>query len=363
MKTVHVNLDDRSYPIHIGSGILEQTASFVRKISDAKNIALITDETVSGLYGKSVCKFLRDDGYNVSLFSVPVGESSKSYQFLEKLHTDLLEAGFRRDSLIIALGGGVVGDLAGFTAASYLRGIDFIQVPTTLLAQVDSSVGGKTGINHPLGKNLVGAFYQPLAVLIDPHVLKTLDARDMWGGLGEVLKYGLIRDVSLFETIESDLESLHAIKDMNSVSSMLATCCRIKADVVSADEKEGGLRRILNFGHTLGHAIEAATGYGYFRHGEAVVHGMDWAAWVSSQFDLLDKKTYQRIHALIQRFDVPPLPEDLNSDTLQSKMALDKKQTVSGLNLVLLRDIGKAEIKPVRDVRIEIEGWLNEIKK
>ncbi|NQT25066.1 3-dehydroquinate synthase [candidate division KSB1 bacterium] len=363
MNTVTVDLGARSYPIHIKPGILNQIAPIIQGFSDSREVALITDETVSKLYGQSVLDHLSAAGYTTFLFTVPAGEDSKSYQYLEKLHTKMLKAGLKRDSLVIALGGGVVGDLAGFVAATYLRGIGFIQIPTTLLAQVDSSVGGKTGINHILGKNLIGAFHQPLGVLIDPDALKTLSVRDMWGGLGEVLKYGLIRDVEFFETIEQNLESLFSLSDMDQVSSMLAMCCQIKADVVSADEKEGGLRRILNFGHTLCHALEAVTGYDYFRHGEAVVYGLDWAAWVSMRFDLLDSNQYERIHKLIGRFELPPLPENLEADQLQAKMALDKKQTAAGLNLVLLDAIGSTVIQTVQDATDEIKGWLNELRK
>lgn len=363
MKTVTVALGTRSYPIHIEPDLLDDAALFIQGVSKSRKLAVITDETVYGLYAESLLDHLNQSGFQTSVFAVPEGEDSKSYPYLESLHTDMLQAGLKRDSLVVALGGGVVGDLAGFVAASYLRGIDFIQIPTTLLAQVDSSVGGKTGINHPLGKNLIGAFHQPLGVLIDPNVLKTLNHRDLWGGLGEVLKYGLIRDASFFEKIESHLESLFSLSDMEQISSVVARCCQIKADVVSKDEKEGGLRRILNFGHTFGHALESATGYNYFRHGEAIVYGMDWAVWVSARMGLLDDKDCTRIRNLIRRFDIPPVPEGLDAALLLSKILLDKKQTASALNLVLLNAIGSAVIQPVEDVTREIKEWLNEIPK
>lgn len=362
MNQVHVDLGQRSYDIHIASGLLQKAGETIRTIAPVKRVALITDTTVDQLYGTTVLNSLERSGFVCSKHCVPDGESSKSYRQLETLHSQLIESGLTRDSLIVALGGGVVGDLAGFTAATYLRGVPFVQIPTSLLAQVDSSVGGKTGINHSLGKNLVGSFFQPLQVLIDPEVLKTLDKRDLWGGLAEVVKYGLIRDATFFDFLENNLEDLFFLRNMKDVIHAVSECCRIKAEVVRLDEKESGLRRILNFGHTLGHAIEAVTGYRTFRHGEAVAYGMDWAAWQSLQEGLTSETVYQRIIRLLSRFDLPPLPANLQAVELLEKMGLDKKQTASGLYLVLIDHIGSTHIQKAKHLKSSIEGWLNHVR-
>ncbi|HDQ44294.1 MAG TPA: 3-dehydroquinate synthase [bacterium] len=362
MSIVHVPLRDRGYDIWIEPGLIGQAGSFVGRSGNFSRIALITDRTVSGLYGESVAESLREAGFQTHILTVPDGEDSKSYRELERLHTELIGAGMTRDGLIAALGGGVVGDLAGFTAATFLRGVPFIQIPTTLLAQVDSSVGGKTGINHPLGKNLVGSFHQPLMVLMDPETLKTLGRRDLWAGLAEVVKYGLIRDAGFFAFLEENLDALFRLSDETDVVRMLNTCCRIKAEVVGLDEREGGLRRILNFGHTLGHALEAATEYGYFRHGEAVVWGMRWAAWESHRQGLLAAPELERIDRLLGRLVVPPIPETVDASVLAEKTRLDKKQSARGLNLVLLERIGNTRTVRVTDLTDQIKGWLDHVR-
>jgi 3-dehydroquinate synthase len=359
MSSVRVLLRERSYDIRIEPGILSRIGSLTGK---GDPVAVITDRTVSKLYGNGVMTSLRDAGFHAHLFVVPDGEGSKSYAEFERLHTELIRTGLKRDSLIVALGGGVVGDLAGFVAATYLRGVPFVQVPTTLLAQVDSSVGGKTGINHPLGKNLIGSFHQPRLVLIDPNSLKTLDRRDLWAGLAEVVKYGLIWDAGFFEFLEEKLESLFRLENPEDVIHMLTTCCQIKAEVVGQDEEETGLRRILNFGHTLGHALEAVTEYGYFRHGEAVVYGMRWAAWESERQGILPASELERIDRLLARFEVPPIPENMDAASLAAKTRLDKKQSAKGLNLVLLERIGKTQTVQVMDLTDAIKGWLDHVK-
>jgi 3-dehydroquinate synthase len=262
---------------------------------------------------------------------------------------------------VVALGGGVIGDLAGFVAATVLRGVPLLQIPTTLLAQVDSSVGGKVGINHPLGKNLIGSFHQPRLVLIDPLVLDTLPMSERWSGASEVVKYALIRDPFFYNLLEKGLEQLIALENMEAVAGMIATCCQIKAEIVERDEKEGGLRRILNFGHTLAHALEAAAGYETFRHGEAVCYGMAWAIQVSKERGLLREEKFRRMDALLKRFPLPPIPETTTAEDLFIRIGLDKKQTAEGLYLVLLEDIGKAKIIPTPgvDLRQSIESILN----
>ena len=274
MKIVGLELGERSYPILIQNNILFHIPLHLKGHAPTEQTIIISDQSVSKLYGQTVIDALKAAGIQTDLFIVPDGEDSKSWKTMGNLLTRCIQAGLKRDGLIIALGGGVIGDLAGFVAATYLRGVNFVQIPTSLLAQVDSSVGGKVGINHPLGKNLIGNFYQPKLVLIDPMTLATLDKREMWAGMGEVVKYGLIWNEPFFKQIETSLNTLVHLKDTDAVADMLAFCCRAKANVVEQDEKEGGLRRILNFGHTVGHALEAATDYHYFKHGEAVVHGI-----------------------------------------------------------------------------------------
>jgi 3-dehydroquinate synthase len=270
----------------------------------------------------------------------------------------MIRSGITRDSCVAALGGGVVGDLAGFAAAAYLRGLPWIQIPTTLLAQVDSSVGGKTGINHELGKNLIGAFHQPRLVLLDPSVLRTLDIREYWAGMSEVVKYGLIRSEPFFSWLESKWDRLGDQSNHEPIEHMVSVCCRIKADVVRRDEKESGLRRILNFGHTLGHALESATGYGLFRHGEAVLHGMRFAAWLSMKRGHLKFTSFSRIDSLLGRFPVPALPAELDAAALSEHMRTDKKRGAQGLRFVLLKGIGRTVMEIPDNPEKCLEEWL-----
>ena len=348
MTDLTVSLGSRSYPIIIQSGILSELGGRLDEMGISDSI-IISDRTVTALYGKTVRHSLKRSNRPAPLITVEDGEGSKSLATLSLLFDRLLSRPVRRDTAVIALGGGVVGDLAGFAAATVLRGIPFIQVPTTLLAQGDSSVGGKTGINHAQGKNLIGRFYQPDLVWIDPAVLSTLDIRDRWAGLGEVVKYGLIADESLFSLLEENLESMARLEDMSQISDLIARCCRIKADIVSRDEKESGLRRILNFGHTLGHALEKICDYGTLRHGEAVVYGMKWAVRVSEALDLIGRHEMDRIHSLLNRFPLPSLPE-LKSNDIITAIASDKKQISQGLNLVLLDGIGHPIEKRTNDI-------------
>ncbi|MBN2029893.1 3-dehydroquinate synthase [bacterium] len=363
MMQFMVDLDDRSYPIIIEPSGLNHIGRSIREHHCSKRVVVITDETVMKLYGKRVQSALQQASIRSTTHVVPDGESSKSIEQVSNLYTELIETNLHRDALVIALGGGVVGDLAGFVAATYLRGIDFIQIPTTLLAQVDSSVGGKVGINHPLGKNLIGSFYQPRLVYIDPKVLTTLDRREMWAGLGEVVKYGLIWDNLFWTFMELHLKEISELKDWDIISQMIDTCCRIKAEVVKKDEKESGLRRILNFGHTLGHALEVVTDYQYFKHGEAIVHGMRFAAWLSWQKAHLSKADFERIEALLKQFEIPELPKNIDSQTLFEKTRIDKKQTREGLQFVCLDQIGRTKVEPVPDLSNQISGWLDYVRK
>tara|TARA_R110002073_G_scaffold11861_1_gene53308 strand:- start:90086 stop:91171 length:1086 start_codon:yes stop_codon:yes gene_type:complete len=338
MKTLNVSLADRSYPIYIGPALLG--GDYIRRHLRASQVMVVTNETVAPLYLNTVVDGL--SGLQVETLILPDGEQFKSLAVLERVFDALLKGRHARTTTLVALGGGVVGDMTGFAAACYQRGIDFIQVPTTLLAQVDSSVGGKTAVNHPLGKNMIGAFYQPKAVVIDTDVLVTLPDRELSAGLAEVIKYGLIRDAEFFRWLEVNMELLLA-RDVAALSYAIERSCNNKAEVVAADETEQGDRALLNLGHTFGHAIETATGYGQWLHGEAVGAGMMMAARLSAAQGWLDPGLLGRIEVLLTSAGLPVTPpENMSADDFCCNMALDKKVHDGQLRLILLNDIGKA---------------------
>jgi 3-dehydroquinate synthase len=355
MTTVHVDLGDRSYPIYVEQGVLGNLADYLHKHNLTERLFIITDDNVRQIYGDTVLSSLQNAGLQAELFSVPAGENSKSLELANYLFTKMLEHRADRESIIIALGGGVVGDLAGFVAATFMRGIRFVQVPTTILAQVDSSVGGKVGINHPLGKNLIGAFYQPQFVLIDPATLQTLPEREIRAGCAEIIKYGYIYDRSFYDVIAAHLDSLFLLRDAELLEQALCRSCEIKAEVVSQDEKESGLRAILNFGHTVGHAIEAVTSYSSFLHGESIVHGMKAALYISFRAGSFSKEQVDAYVEKLDHFHAPTLPPELNYDALLSAMQKDKKRSSKGQQWVLLKDIGEYWL--TRDVPDE---WVKE---
>ncbi len=363
MPTINVKLGDRSYPIEIASGALACLGAHARASlgEKARRAVIITNPAIDGLYGKQVTRSLARAEFRPLKFLIGDGERFKSLRTAESLYTFLIEQHIERSDVIVALGGGVTGDVAGFVAATYLRGIRFIQVPTTLLAQIDSSVGGKTGVNHPLGKNLIGAFHQPSLVVIDPETLDTLPAREMSAGLYEAIKYGVIRDRRLFTRIARDIEALKRL-DPETLSYLIARCCRIKADVVARDEREGGLRRILNFGHTVGHALEAVTGYRRFYHGEAVGHGMRAASLIAEQLNLLSLKERKTIDDAILRIGRLPKANNLALGDIISAMDRDKKAEAGRLAFVLPVEIGRVVIRsdvPLRIVRLALKASLS----
>jgi len=345
MKGIKVDLGERSYPIYVEAKVLNQVGELAKKHGAGQKVALITDVNVAKYYREEVESSLEKQNFQVLCFILPDGEQTKSLKMADYLYEKLIEANFERNSVVLSLGGGVVGDLAGFVAATFMRGVSFVQIPTTLLSQTDSSVGGKVGINHRLGKNLIGAFHQPLFVVIDPEVLKTLPQREIWAGMAEVVKYGLIFDKNFFEFLSENLNDLVLLKNMESLEMVIEHCCGIKAHVVAADERESGLRRILNFGHTVGHAIEAITKYTYLRHGEAVVLGMRTMNWLSQKLELLSKDEFDQIDNFLQRMKLPPTLPDLDPKTILQKTYHDKKVTDGVLNLVLLKEIGQAVIR------------------
>jgi len=338
MKILNVDLGDRSYPIYIGKDLLQDKKIITSHIK-TKTICIVSNTTVSKLYLENLKNLL--DDYQVVVAIIDDGEEFKNYDSLNHIYTKLLENQCNRDTTILALGGGVVGDIAGYAAATFLRGIPFIQIPTTLLAQVDSSVGGKTGINHLLGKNMIGSFYQPQAVVIDLNVLKTLDKRQISAGLAEVIKYGLIWDKDFFEYLEQNIDNLKQL-EFEQLEHVIYRSCEIKAKVVSEDEKESGIRAILNLGHTFGHAIENCLGYGEWLHGEAVGCGMALAAKMSLAHGWLKDSEFDQIKNLISRANLPIEKPDIPYQDFIGAMKLDKKNKNKEIYLVLQQGIGKA---------------------
>lgn len=338
--TIHVALGARSYPIHIAAGGLSRVGEWMRAVAPGKRVLLVADAAVDALYGEPVAASLAGAGYQVARARVPSGETSKSSEQLVALYARCVEAGLDRSSAIVALGGGVVGDLAGYAAATYLRGIRLVQVPTTLLAMVDSSIGGKTGINLPHGKNLVGSFHQPVLVVCDPDALRSLPARERAAGLAEVIKYGVIRDAALFAFLEQHLPRIQA-GESAAQEHVIARSCAIKAEVVAADEHESGERAILNFGHTLAHAIENVAGYGSYLHGEAVGIGMVYAAELSVRLKGFPVPDAARIEALVARAGLPVRAPELAWPALRRAMGVDKKSADGTPRFVLAEAIGR----------------------
>ncbi|MCC7327003.1 MAG: 3-dehydroquinate synthase [Burkholderiales bacterium] len=341
-QTLEVALAERSYPIRIGSGVIHEAGTLLaaQRVRDA---VVITNATVAAHWLAPLQRSLAGAGLRVETTMIPDGEAHKNWDTLYMVLTRLLELRAERSTMLVALGGGVVGDIAGFVAAIYQRGMPFIQIPTTLLAQVDSSVGGKTGVNHPLGKNMIGAFHQPRAVLIDTDCLRTLPSRELAAGLAEVVKVGAIRDAVFFAWLEKHVDALVAC-DPAALAHAIQTSCRIKAEIVAADEREHGERALLNFGHTFGHAIENAMGYGQWLHGEAVAAGMVVAAEVSARSGRIDSGVADRVRVLLGRAGLPTQAPALGFERWMSLMARDKKVQAGAIRFVLLDGLGQAVV-------------------
>ena len=342
-RTLTVGLGERSYPIHIGRGLLDRPELFAPHLA-SRRAAVVTNDVVAPLYAPAVERALGACGTRSLRVVIPDGEAQKRWETLDRVHGELLRAQADRKTVIVALGGGVVGDLAGFAAATYQRGVDFIQVPTTLLAQVDSSVGGKTGINHALGKNMVGAFHQPLAVIADTATLDTLPERELCAGLAEVIKYGAIDDVAFFAWLEENIERLRA-RDPDALALAIGRSCEIKARIVALDEREAGVRALLNLGHTFGHAIETVEGYGTWLHGEAVAAGMVMAARLSERLGRAPAGDALRLERLLRRAGLPVEPPAIAPDAWLDAMGRDKKNEAGRITLILLERLGSAVVE------------------
>jgi 3-dehydroquinate synthase len=342
MESLGVALGRRSYPIHIGAGILGEAALYAPYVAGVA--AVVSNPVVAPLYLLTVRSALERLGARVVTVIVEEGEQAKRWQVLEQVFDELLAARCGRDSLLVALGGGVVGDLAGFAAAVYQRGVDYLQVPTTLLAQVDSSVGGKTAINHARGKNMIGAFHQPRAVIADVATLDTLPDRELRAGLAEIIKHGAALDAAFLGWLEGNLEALLA-RERAALTYAVRRSCELKAAVVAEDEREAGPRALLNFGHTFGHAIEAATGYGVWLHGEAIAAGMVLAAELSTRCGLLQPAEAARLRRLVARAGLPVAPPAIGEERWRELMSLDKKTAQGAARFVLLEGLGKASLK------------------
>lgn len=355
-----VSLGERTYPIVIQPGLLDEIGRRLNELGATGKVGLVSDQTVARLYARRVTAALRREGYPVRLITVPSGERAKSLNWMGKVLDILVKERFERGSYLVALGGGVVGDLTGFAASAYLRGVPFVQVPTTVIAQVDSSVGGKTGVNHRLGKNLIGSFYQPRAVLIDPTTLQTLPAREVRAGLAEVIKYGVIADADFFCYLEEQVAAVRTL-DQAAIAWVIRRSCEIKAEVVGADEREGGRRRILNYGHTVGHALEALGAYRSLVHGEAVAIGMVAEASLAVQLGHCQPNVPERLRALVQAAGLPYRLPRIAIAKMWTAMQHDKKVHQGTVYGVWPVRIGEVRIAPLR--REQFRRWFGLVEK
>jgi 3-dehydroquinate synthase len=354
MDKIRVNLGENSYNINVGCGILKEFGSVLKKSNGYEKVIIITDPLVNELWGGALRASLKTEGLSYEIIEIPRGERYKNLQVAFKIYNKLLEFEVHRDCCIIAFGGGVIGDLAGFIAATYMRGTYLVHIPTTLLAQVDSSIGGKTSVNHPKGKNLIGVFYQPVFVHCDVETLTTLPQKEISTGLAEVIKYGVIDDEDFFKFLEANSHHLNtkAFEDEDTLKAALkvwqtivAESCKIKTKIVEQDEKEKGVRMVLNYGHTIGHAIETATKYDMYNHGEAVAIGMVAAAMISREMGMLDDSQVKRIKVLLEKLKLPTLIDGLSMNKIINNLKVDKKIREGKIKFVLPKKIGKVEIR------------------
>ena len=348
MEKLHINLDEKSYDIFIERGIFEEVGKYISKIYKKKKIVVVTDTNVDKLYGDKLIENLKNSGYTASKVVFDAGEESKNFDTLTEVYEKIIDAGIKRGDLLVAFGGGVVGDLAGFAASTIYRGLDFVQIPTTLLAQVDSSVGGKVAVDTSRGKNLVGSFYQPKMVIIDPELLKTLEEREVRSGMAEVIKYGAIYDNEFFDYL---MKKENLKTSMEDIEKIIKRCCEIKAKVVEIDELDLGLRMILNFGHTLGHAIEKYYNYGKYTHGEAISIGMYEITKLGERLGITKIGESEKIKEILKKYELP-IEDNVKLEDLIEIMKTDKKNISGILNFIFLSEIGKVEMKKVPEEEI-----------
>lgn len=345
MKTIDINLKEKSYKIFIKKGLLSSIGEKLKVIYESRKAVIITDKNVEKLCVETVQNSLLKNGFEVKIISIEPGEKSKNLATLEKVYEKLCEFQIRRKDIIVSLGGGVVGDLSGFAASTYLRGINYIQVPTSLLAQVDSSIGGKVAVDLPWGKNLVGSFYHPDAVFIDPDVLLSLNDKFFSDGMGEVIKYGFIKDKSILELLDSCENKDEVIKYIEDI---VYKCCSIKRELVEKDEKDLGERMMLNFGHTLAHGIEKYYNYGEYSHGEAVAIGMAYITNITEKMDITKKGTYDYMKGILKRYGLPINMPDIDKQSLVNTIALDKKSSGDGINIIVIEEAGVCKIMKIK---------------
>jgi len=346
MKKIPLDLGPNSYNIFIGEGAIDQLGSLLQSLSFQGRVAVVTDRKIDGYYGDRVRKGLENAGFKSLMIEIPAGERYKTLKQIQRIYDHLIQHHFERSDLLVALGGGVIGDMTGFAAATYLRGVSFIQCPTTVVAQVDASIGGKTGVDHPQGKNLIGAFHQPRFVCSDPAVLRTLQKREYRSGLAEVVKYGVISDEGFFQYLEQHSAAICRL-DLEKVTHCIHRSSQIKAEIVQADEREGGLRKILNYGHTIGHAVETLTGYRKVKHGEGVAMGMVAASRLAVELGLLHEADVKRQVALLESFGLPTRLPELDSGDILEVMAGDKKVVGGEIYFVLPKKIGSVDVMQV----------------
>lgn len=352
MKVLEVKANIKTYPIFFKRGIIKESGKILKKFYSGRKVGIVTDSNVNRLHGERLINSLEKEGFEAFVIEVKPGEESKSLNTFENICTFLLEGGITRGDIILNMGGGVVGDLGGFTASVLLRGIKYVQIPTTLIAQVDSSIGGKVGINLKEGKNLIGSFYQPEGVIIDPEILSTLDNRYFADGMGEVIKYACIRDKRIFQFLEGKGKAV----DQNSIDIIIEKCCKIKSRIVEVDERDKKERMLLNFGHTLGHAIEKYFGYSKYSHGEAVALGMLHMVKKGEKMGLTIPGTYEKLKRLIEIYNLPQEFPQMDKSRVKDIVLFDKKGISEDMNIVLIKDIGEGFIYKIN--KNEIENWL-----
>ncbi len=357
METISVNLESRSYDIFVERGLINRLPGLLRQWNVGQKWAIISQATLMEKFGSDLLESLKETGFDVNLITIPVGEKAKTLSQIELISEKLLKMKYDRSSVLLGLGGGVVGDITGFIAATYMRGISYMHIPTTLLAMVDSSVGGKTGVNLQSAKNSVGAIYQPLAVFSDPNLLGTLPRREIVSGFAEILKYGAIKDKIFFEQLSSQLNNIINIDDLDYLEKVIYRACGIKVEIVEQDENDHGIRRILNFGHTIGHALEASLGYEELRHGEAVAYGMLGSGYISNAKGLLSDNNWSLLKSTINNLPLPKLPT-LDPEEILNIIRNDKKIRAGSLNFILLEKLGAALISDTvhdKDIRAALE--------